>query len=175
MTDSSGTNATSTGSQPYRPPLRTNAGSSAEPTLISPRTGGGGFGFGGGPGFDGILGAGEGWGGRKRGFGSLGRASSAGYLRDLNKADTPTIEEPLPIESHEKEEIAENWEDEGAEAEEANDNLAPNGETTPVIEAPPAIPNHSNPDPKDILWQYIDDQKVLQGWRSSLFLIVFLI
>jgi hypothetical protein len=58
------------------------------PPLISPRTPSGGFGFGGGPGFDGVLSAGEGWGGRRRGpAGALvGAAARQGsFLRDIQE------------------------------------------------------------------------------------------
>lgn len=73
--------------QPYRPrqlSAATTPTIDGAPPLISPRTASSGFGFGGGPGFDGVLGAGEGWGGRKRGaLANAGRQGS--HLKEIQE------------------------------------------------------------------------------------------
>jgi hypothetical protein len=66
----------------------TAPGMDGAPPLVSPRTTSGGFGFGGGPGFDGVLSAGEGWGGRRRGpAGALvgATARQGSFLRDIQE------------------------------------------------------------------------------------------
>ncbi|CAG7852746.1 SubName: Full=Related to GYF domain protein-Aspergillus flavus NRRL3357 {ECO:0000313/EMBL:CCA74430.1} [Serendipita indica DSM 11827] len=95
--------------QPYRPRQLASTASPLDgtPPLVSPRTASSGFGFGGGPGFEGVLSAGEGWGGRKRGaLSAAGRGLS--YLKEIQEKGTAgkddveaaTQDADAPLEPH---------------------------------------------------------------------------
>ncbi|KAG8778224.1 hypothetical protein FRC16_003899, partial [Serendipita sp. 398] len=182
--------------QPYRPrQLATGATAMTDgaPPLISPRANSGGFGFGGGPGFDGVLNAGEGWGGRKRGaLGPTNRAAS--YLRDIQEKANVNEETQRPPDDGGNEHVAQH----AFSADSSTDNPVGARVGGPSTNEEPAFENweddpeislddpkreedtnyagdptangigHSNvvqtpPNTSEIKWQYIDDNQATQG------------
>jgi hypothetical protein len=183
--------------QPYRPRQlggggggsgNTPVGDGSSPSVISPRAASSGFGFGGGPGFDGVLNAGEGWGGRKRGPLTGGRQAS--FLKEIQEkpADkdgdaegaAPNAEtgeaasavgpeqklangdaDPSEHEEElqEEEPAFENWEDDP----EINGATDANGLGHDQIPLEQNALSNVPPNPGEIQWQYVDDQGVTQG------------
>ncbi|PVF94393.1 hypothetical protein CPB86DRAFT_47034 [Serendipita vermifera] len=181
--------------QPYRPRQLGGTGTTphteGSPSVVSPR--GGGFGFGGGPGFDGVLGAGEGWGGRKRGALTGGRQAS--FLKDIQEkpadkdgggdaggaagpngtgesasAVDPEHKlangdaDPSQDEGELQEEPAfENWEDDPEIATNGISNASGLAGDVNQVPLEQGAIPNSPPNPSEIQWQYVDDQGVTQG------------